>query len=244
MLLDVAARVVLLPVLIGQAVYLRKTFLLLPEPDGPRSGMAGDGPPLRMLIIGDSSAVGIGVATQDLALSGQITQRLAPNRQVTFDLIAKSGARTADALAWLEAAPKASYDVVVTALGVNDVTKGVSLRSWLQLQAQLFDTLGDRFGARRIIVSGLPPVGQFPLLPHPLRWILGRQAVRFDRNLRALVAQRPDCVAVTFEVTLDKTNMAADGFHPGPTVYAAWAEAIVQLIVTDPLLLDGPHASP
>lgn len=233
-----------MPVLIGQAVYLRKTFLELPEPEGPRSGTAGDGPPLRLLILGDSSAVGIGVATQDLALSGQITQHLAPHRQVIFEVVAKSGARTADALQWLKEKPPAQYDVAVTALGVNDVTKGVSLRRWLQLQAQLFDLLGSKFGARRIIVSGLPPVGQFPLLPHPLRWVLGRQAVRFDQKLRMMVDARSDCAAVKIDLTLDTANMSADGFHPGPTVYAAWAKAVVELIATDARLLDGPDAKP
>ena len=244
MLLDLAARAVLMPVLIGQAVYLRKTFLELPEPEGARSGMAGDGPPLRLLILGDSSAIGIGVATQDLALSGQITQHLAPHRQVTFDVVAKSGARTADALAWLKEMPPAHYDVAVTGLGVNDVTKGVSLRRWLRLQAQLFDLLGAKFGAPRIIVSGLPPVGQFPLLPHPLRWVLGRQAARFDHHLRALVATRSDCRAVKIDVTLDSTNMAADGFHPGPSVFAVWAKTIAELIATDAGLLDGRDAKP
>jgi hypothetical protein len=127
---------------------------------------------------------------------------------------------------------------------VNDVTKGVSLRRWLQLQSKLFDRLGAKFGAQRIVVSSLPPVEQFPLLPHPLRWVLGRQAARFDRNLHELVDQRTDCVAVKIDLGLDQSNMAIDGFHPGPTVYAAWADEVVRLIASETDLLDGAQATP
>lgn len=234
----------LMPVLLGQAVYLRVRVIKMPEPEGARKGKAGNGPPLRLLILGDSSAAGVGVATQQEALLGQVTERLSDRAEVNFNLVAVTGARTIDVLGWLDDLPDQRYDVVVTALGVNDVTKGVSLRRWLQLQAQLFDRLGAKFGPKRIIVSSLPPVGQFPLLPHPLRWILGRQAARFDRNLHELVDRRPDCVAVRIDLGLDETNMAIDGFHPGPSVYAAWADEVVRLIMSEPDLLDGVQATP
>ena len=244
MFLDIAARALLMPVLLGQAIYLRMRVIKMPEPEGPRSGVVGNGPPLRLLILGDSSAAGVGVDTQQDALLGQVTSRLSGQASVAFDLVAVTGARTIDVLGWLDDLPDKNYDVIVTALGVNDVTKGVSLRRWLHLQATLFDRLGQKFGARRIVVSGLPPVEQFPLLPHPLRWVLGRQAARFDRNLHALVEQRSDCVGVSIDLGLDQSNMAIDGFHPGPSVYAAWAEEVVQLIRSEPDLLDGAKATP
>lgn len=244
MFLDLAARALLMPVLLGQALYLRVRVIKMPEPAGARSGVTGNGPPVKLLILGDSSAAGVGVDTQQEALLGQIIARLSGQASVTYDLVAVTGARTIDVLGWLDDLPDNHYDVVVTALGVNDVTKGVSLRRWLQLQAKLFDRLGAKFGAQRIIVSSLPPVEQFPLLPHPLRWVLGRQAARFDHNLHELVDQRTDCVAVKIDLGLDQSNMAIDGFHPGPTVYAAWAEEVVRLIKHETDLLDGAQATP
>lgn len=244
MFLDIAARALLMPVLLGQAIYLRMSVIQLPEPEGARSGEVGDGPLIRLLILGDSSAAGVGVATQQDALLGQAMGLLAPEAKINFDLVAVTGARTADVLGWLDDLPDKSYDIVVTALGVNDVTKGVSLRRWLRLQNTLFNRIGAKFGAQRIIVSSLPPVGQFPLLPHPLRWVLGRQAARFDRNLHALVDRRPDCVAVRIDLGLDETNMSEDGFHPGPTVYAAWAQEVVRLIRSETDLLDATKGTP
>jgi len=233
MILDLAARAVLMPVLLGQAFYLRRTVVTLPEPEGPRMGSTGNGPALRLLIIGDSSAVGLGVSHQRDALLGQTKALLSEAYTVTYKLQAQSGARTGDVLNWLQTMPDGRYDYVVTALGVNDVTKLVTMRRFLHNQMALVDGLRARFGARRILVTGLPPVGQFPLLPQPLRWILGRQAARFDRHLRALVDAREDCSFVTIDMALNETNMAADGFHPGPRVYAAWGKEVARLIRAD-----------
>ncbi|MEO1638387.1 MAG: SGNH/GDSL hydrolase family protein [Pseudomonadota bacterium] len=230
MLLDLTARTVLLPVLLGQAAYARRTARSLPEPEGPREGRVGQGPPLRVLIIGDSSAAGVGVPTQDEALTGQLSRRLSSQFTVEFHLDGVTGARTIDTVRRLHAKPAQSFDVAVTALGVNDVTKGISLRRWLEHQAELYDLLRDKFGAQQILVSSLPPVHQFPLLPNPLRWVLGRQAQRFDRALHLLTEQQEGCEIVTFDLTLDASNMSPDGFHPGPIVYAAWADRVARRI--------------
>ncbi len=233
-----------MPVLLGQAVHVRMNYVELPEPTGARSGTVGDGPPLRLLVIGDSSALGIGVTTQAEALLGQLLGRLQDHARITYDLVAMTGAKTADVLSWVNDLPAAEYDVVVTALGVNDVTKGVSLRKWLRQQTALFDRLSARCGGPLIIASGLPPIGQFPLLPHPLRWVLGRQAARFDRHLHRLAAARSDCVALRFNMGLDETNMSPDGFHPGPTVYARWADEVAQVVLAHPDLLDAAGDAP
>ncbi len=238
MIVDLAARVGLFPVLAAQVVYARARALQLPEPPGDRSGQVGEGPPLRILILGDSSAAGVGVEMQDQALLGQVTRGLAHIASVSFELVAKTGARTGDVLEWLPDMPKRPYDVVVTALGVNDVTKGVPLRRWLQQQDRLISALHDDFGARRVVVSGLPPVSQFPLLPQPLRWTVGRRATMFDRALVDLVGARDGCVYLEADMTLDRSNMSRDGFHPGPKVYARWAEKVVGAVMADPSLLD------
>ena len=66
------AAIGLAPVIIAQGLYVRRVTPRLPEPEGERSGVNGAGPPLSLLILGDSAAAGVGVATQDQALSGQL----------------------------------------------------------------------------------------------------------------------------------------------------------------------------
>ncbi len=238
MIVNFLSHTVLLPVLLAQAVYVRSRVLILPEPEGDRRGVVGDGPLLRVLILGDSSAAGVGVETQDSALLGQMAQRLSDVARVDYELVAETGAKTSQALSWLDEIPVKTYDVVVLALGVNDVTKAVPLRRWLALQRRLMDRLEADFGARKVIVSGLPPMGQFPLLPQPLRWAMGRRAQWFDDHLERLLATRPACAPVKIDLGLNDKNMSADGFHPGHEVYAAWAEEICQIILRDPALLD------
>jgi lysophospholipase L1-like esterase len=159
---------------------------------------------------------------------------------VEFAVVAEVGARTGDVLQMLDQMPPAPWDIVVVALGVNDVTKAVPRRRWIAQQAVLLDRLTAQFGARYVVLSGVPPMQEFPLLPQPLRWVLGRQAARFDQALRQLVAGRADSAVVRIDLRLDRTNMSADGFHPGPVVYEAWADVIADQILASGALLDAP----
>ncbi|MEP4979748.1 SGNH/GDSL hydrolase family protein [Ascidiaceihabitans sp.] len=229
---EIIARAVLLPVLVAQGLFLQARTLRLPEPDGPRSGTMGQGPALSVLIIGDSSAAGVGVDHQDVALAGHLTQTLAQTHLVTWHLHAKTGVTTSGVLQSLDDLPDIQFDVAVQALGVNDITSGTSLRRWLQDQHSLAQALRDRHGIEHFWITGVPPMSDFPLLPNPLRWVLGRQAMRFD------LAQRARCNAdatlhyVPVQSVLDATTMASDGFHPGPAIYADWGQGTADLITS------------
>ena len=209
---------------------LRARALRLPEAAGARSGTLGHGPALSVLIIGDSSAAGVGVDLQDTALAGQMTQALARTYSVTWHLHAKTGATTTSTLATLHAIPDQRFDVAVQALGVNDVTSGKTLRRWRQEQEQLVRALQQRHGIRDFWITGMPPMGRFPLLPNPLRWVLGRQAARFDRAQRARCAGADHLHYLPVTMEIDASTMAEDGFHPGPQVYAAWGQQAAVLI--------------
>ena len=65
------------PLLLAQGVYVRRVTPRLPEAPGSRSGVAGGGPSLKLLILGDSAAAGVGAASQDEALAGQLAVALA-----------------------------------------------------------------------------------------------------------------------------------------------------------------------
>jgi lysophospholipase L1-like esterase len=225
----------LAPLLIVQGLYVRRTAPRLPEPSGPREGVGGEGPELRLLLLGDSAAAGVGASTQGEALSGQLAARLGRSFRVSWRLLAKTGATTAQALSWLEEEPASSFDAALTSLGVNDVTSGRVLGAWLRDQARLECLLRDKFSVRILLLSGLPPVGRFLALPQPLRWWLGRRAERFDAALEAWASSRPGCEYVGLrsggggDVPV-VGMMASDGFHPGPAIYALWAQTAARRI--------------
>lgn len=219
---------VLWPVLLTQGLYVAARASRLPEAEGPRTGTLGSGPDLRMLVLGDSSAAGVGVRRQEDALGGQLAQALSDRFTVHWEVNAVSGATTASTLARLDAVPAGACDVAVIALGVNDAKNGVSLSRWRRNYSALLQRL-KAGGATRIFVSGLPPLGLFPLLPQPLRGVLGKRAARFDAVLAQLAAAQ-GAVHLAFDLPFDAGLMAEDGFHPGPRVYTAWAEAISRRI--------------
>ena len=219
------------PILLTQSRQVRRTVPELPEPDGPRSGVAGSGPLLRLLVVGDSAAAGVGAPSQDEALAGRLAVALAPTFHLHWKLLAFSGATTADMLDRLRGEAAAHYDVVVTSLGVNDVTGRRSLATWRRQQLEMVELLAVRFGARQILLSGLPPMHRFPALPQPLRWYIGSRARDFDRVLAEVAASRPGCefLALGHEM-MDASAMASDGFHPGPPIYALWAREAARRI--------------
>ena len=95
---------VLSPVLVLQALFVVLRASRLPEAAGPRYGTLGVGPELRLLVLGDSSAAGVGVAHQDAALAGRLATTLGARYRVSWRVIAASGATSASILKTLEEA--------------------------------------------------------------------------------------------------------------------------------------------
>ncbi len=202
-------------------------------PAGPR----GDGPPLHLLVVGDSSAAGFGVERQEEGLLGQLVERLAATRRVSWTHFARFGSTIPKTAAFVARQEPRPVDVAVVSVGLNDLIAGDPLAGWLGGYRALVADLQDRFRAETVVVSGLAPVGGFPALPQPMRWTIGRQRDRYDAALKAWADAAPGVVYVSTgasdegplregAVTVAEV-MAADGFHPGPRVYAEWARRAV-----------------
>ena len=223
---------VLSPLLLVQGIATRKSVPKLPEPPGPREGETGDGPPLRLLILGDSAAAGVGASHQDHGLLGQVIAQLSDSFRVQWLLEAKNGNTTAAMLNSLETRPPQHFDVAVTSLGVNDVTSMVGAGKWRRQQAELRRLLREKFGVRRLIVSGLPPMHGFPALPQPLRWCLGARATQFNHELESDIAAEDGAFFLDLRFTTDTAFMASDGFHPGPQMYTEWGKRVAAVVST------------
>lgn len=228
---DQILRLPLLPVLIAQAVMVRRKALRLPEPLGAREGRDGRGPRMRLLITGDSSAAGVGAGTQDQALTGQIVNRLGRHFCVEWKLIATTGHTTQDTIKQLSGLGE-TFDVAVTALGVNDVTRAVSRVQFRRQQIELLRLLTEELGVHQVIATGIPQMQRFPALPHPLAWALGRQAARLDQELQRVVAQFLQARHLALCLPDDPALAAPDGYHPSPRAYALWAEQVARMILS------------
>ncbi|MDC1399818.1 SGNH/GDSL hydrolase family protein, partial [Yoonia sp.] len=184
-------------------------------------------------IIGDSSAAGVGTSHQEEALLGHMRKRLSQTNTVYWTVDAKTGATTADTITRLQDCQQKKFDVVSVSLGVNDITSLVRLSVWLGRFSTLLQIIEVKFQPDVICVSGIPRMQYFPLLPQPLRWVVGAQALRFDCALRRLVAGRPGYRFIEMDFEPDVSLMSPDGFHPGPKIYAEWGRKVYRAIRRD-----------
>jgi lysophospholipase L1-like esterase len=227
--MSLALKLALAPVLVAQALRTRRTAPVLPEAAGSREGRVGDrGPALRLLIAGDSSAAGVGVEHQDQALAGHLGRALhrRARRPVQWVLRAKSGLTTRQVHELLRAESAPPADVAVVVSGVNDVIELVSPQRSISHRAALADWLLAEHGVAHVAFTPLPPVHRFPLLPEPLRGVMGRDALAHNAALRRWAGTRSDVSCVAIDLDLTPAWMARDGFHPGEPVYHACGEAI------------------
>jgi lysophospholipase L1-like esterase len=220
----------LAPLLAAQGRGVRRRTPRLAEPAGPRSGEQGTGPALSLLLLGDSAAAGVGAATQAEALSGQLVAQLGTKFRVRWKLEARTGLAVSDLLETVERMGAQAFDVVLVSVGVNDVTGRTSTRQWRSSLARLVAALRERLGARHILLTGVPPMHLFPALPQPLRWYLGERARQLDLVLGEVAAADGASERLAPQQPLGRAAIAADGFHPGPPAYAAWASAAAAAI--------------
>jgi lysophospholipase L1-like esterase len=236
--MSLTIKLMLSPVLVAQAVLTKARMPRLPEPGGVRQGTAGrtagNKKALRLLIAGDSSAVGVGVVQQQQALAPQLAQRVAEHLQapVQWQLHAQAGLTTAQTLTLLQEAQVAwPVDVAVVVTGVNDVVDQIPSQRALAARAALANWLRNAQGVQHVVFAPLPPVHQFPGLPQPLRWVAGTDAVRHNAALQAWAQTRQDVSCVDMQMPLNPGVMAEDGFHPGEPVYRYCAGAIAEHLV-------------
>lgn len=230
--MSLAAKLVLSPVLVAQALATRARLPRLPEATGAREGEAGRGPLLRVLMLGDSSAAGVGVALQSKALAGVLPAALAQlaGVKVRWRLLARSGVTSAQCLAMLEADGPSEADVAVVVLGVNDVVDQVPSQHAVAARAAIANRLRNAHGVAHVVFAPLPPVHQFPGLPQPLRWVAGRDARRHDDAVAQWAATREDVSHVPIDLPLNAGVMAPDGFHPGEPVYRVCGTVLAEHI--------------
>lgn len=236
-----AFKLVLSPLLVAQAVGTRRRAPALPEAAGPREGALGSGTPaLRLLIAGDSSAAGVGVAHQDEAFAGHFVRVLhkRSGRPLRWRLRARSGLTTRQVHDLLRADAPPAADLAVVLTGVNDVIDLIAPRKAIEHRAALADWLLESGRARHVVFAPLPPIHQFPLLPQPLRGVMGDDARRHNDAIAQWVATRRDVFLAPLDLQLSPAAMSRDGFHPGEPVYRACGEAIARF-VADRILING-----
>lgn len=217
------------PVLLYQGRRTRRITPRLPEGSGNQYGQHGEGAPTRsLLVLGESTAISVGVASHDLGLASQLARQIyqRTGQTTAWHTFGVNGIRMQALIGELERAELPPADVVLLSMGVNDTTGFTSRgRFCLELLA-LRRLLAMRYPAP-LALLGVPPMHWFTALPSPLRQILGWRARQLDNIYARLARQRPDdFIHLQYPLITDPQLLAADGYHPGQKGYQQIAEAL------------------
>jgi lysophospholipase L1-like esterase len=218
--------VVLAAVVLGVEVWLALRRDYLPTDDlldldriyGPEGA-----PRLRLVVLGDSTAAGIGVDDPADAYASLLARRLSAelHRRVELTVLGVPGARVRDVAR--DQAPRA-----------NDVTHLTSLGDVRDDFRRALRTL-EASGAA-IVVAG-PPDMRVPVWHQPLRhlsYLRGKQVADavegVARGEGVRVVELAEETGPFFAEDPD-AHFSSDGFHPGPLGYRRWADAIFPVLL-------------
>ncbi|ARU87691.1 SGNH/GDSL hydrolase family protein [Pseudomonas sp. M30-35] len=221
------------PVVIPLALYTRLTALRLAPAAGPAEGVAGvryAGRPVRLLLLGESTAAGVGVSCLSQALVGQLASALADSQQrpVAWRVLAENGITATQACQrLLPQVPAGSFDLAVLVFGVNDCSHLTRLSRWRASLCRL--AVGLQAGGASVVFTGVPPLQYFTALPWLLRWLLGARAQQLDAQLQAL-ADEHRALYVPLELDFSDEYLALDGYHPSGAGYRVWAQHLAAAI--------------
>jgi lysophospholipase L1-like esterase len=224
-----AATVLFAPLLMIQGKVVRHHIPQLTEAAGERHGrIQGSGDDsVSFAVIGESTAVGVGVDRQSEGLAGQLANQLAniSDLNVTWQVSGRSGATIQMVLDTYLSPLTFPVDLAIVVTGVNDVLRFTSESKWragiLAIKTELL-----RRGAKHVVFTAPPPIGSFPALPQPLRFVLGARARRLDTLAAGLLSQTTGSSYATSSIPPIGQYFARDGFHPSKEGYHMWAQQI------------------
>ncbi len=217
------------PLLVLQGRRLRRDTPRLPDAAQPWHGSL-DGPdPLRLLVLGDSTAAGVGAATQDDALPGNLARLLAERtgRGVTWVAAGRNGATTRDLVTdYLETVAGQRWDVVFLTVGANDAL-GLRRRASFSRDIRIIlDALTE--SSPLVLMSSLPAFFRFELLPNPLRFNLYLHSRSLEDAARSVVSTFPSVHMSPPPPPYTDGFFSSDLFHPSANGYRDWAEFAIE----------------
>lgn len=227
-----------MPLSAVQGLWLQRSATRLPEATGARTGLCGHGEQLSLLAMGDSIIAGVGTGSMEHSLPVQFAHALASVRQcsVQWRVMGANGADISDLRQSIGLLSHQQHvDVILISIGVNDVTGLSSTRHWRLQVNLLVSDLVDKWPQARVIFVGLPPMGQFPLPPQPLRFTLGQRAATLDTIAAGIISRQARMLHVPTNINPLQQEFCEDGFHPSAESCANWSLVLAQRFEDDNL---------
>ena len=217
-----------LPVYVWQGLAVRRSSIRMAPPVRPANvEIEGEGDELRILVVGDSSAAGVGVSDFNHSVAGRLPHLLAKKtkRPVSARTSGNNSATAGQILNHV--VPNLEFtrlDYIVINIGTNDAKNFHSGKRFCKEFGGLLYALQAKFPGAQIIWSGLIDISNIPLLPSPLNKILGIRSRVIRKNGKILCYER-GALAPETNWRPVRENFAEDGFHASSQGYEEWADA-------------------
>jgi lysophospholipase L1-like esterase len=196
------------------------------------AGVSRTRPPIRIAMLGDSSAAGYGVYrdrdTPGAQLSIGISE--AARRPVHLTNVAVVGAESPDLLVQVDALGRARLELAVIMIGANDVTE----RTRPSVAVPFLEETVRRLRAKgaEVVVGTCPDLGTIRPLAQPLRAYARRLSREMAREQTVAVVRAGgrtvslgDLLGPLFMTRLEL--FSEDQFHPSAAGYAEAARAVL-----------------
>ncbi|MCW2681305.1 MAG: family lipase [Frankiales bacterium] len=227
--------------LLATEAKLARRTIGIPTEQAPRAaGSYGRGKrgvkPVHLVVLGDSAAAGLGCERADQTPGALVAGGIARDLRcrVDLDVVAVTGARSADLEVQVARALRRPVDVAVIVIGANDVTHRVPIAAAARDLSRAVAAL--RAAGADVVVGTCPDLGSVKPVMQPLRTV----AAHWSRRLAAaqtVATVDQGGVAVSLgdllaqEFSEHPHLWSADRFHPSADGYRRIVDAMLPSVL-------------
>lgn len=206
-----------LPFLIFQAANVRKSVPKLPSISENIVLGKGD---RKLLILGESTAAGIGASEPKFTLAGHLNSLLDKEYQI-YNL-GKKGLRVSQALPLLDEQlnlKRSKFDGVLLFLGANDCFRLTHPSQFKVDMGLLIKQVKANFAPDWIYLADIPPVQHFPAFPKLLQSYLNTQRSFLQKEMIEISQNQDDILFDKITLEINAEFFASDLIHPSDIGY-------------------------
>jgi lysophospholipase L1-like esterase len=225
--------------LIGEAALARRAIGTTDARPPSPNGVYGDdlpGAPIRLLVLGDSAAVGYGMTSADATPPAMLGIGLAHVMDAPVEVRSQAvvGAQTSELMDQIDREIDWEPHVAVIVVGTNDVTHQVAPNTSARLLGDVVRRLVD--SGCEVVVGTTPDLGSIRPIMQPLRAVARRWSRNLARkqtiatvNAGGRAVSLADLLGNLFVENRD-IMFGLDSFHPSETGYANMVSVLVPAV--------------
>lgn len=213
------------PVYVWQGIGVRRRIERMRPPPGRLDGSVGpsdEKPEIRLLVLGDSSAAGVGVDEIGESLAPRLAERLhvLSGRPVRWRTAGSNSAVSADLRDHIVPnIAREAFTHIVLSVGTNDMKNFHSRKRFKRDFGGLLYAVRARFPEARIVWSQPVDMMRVPALPKGLAKVLELRA-RILRRVGASLCHERGALPAAPLPRVEPAGFSRDGFHASAAGYA------------------------